>query len=769
MEPLNVILLRKNLESEMEDTEAWIPSIHTHWLILGHFDEMYLYSLSQTNNFLNRIYEDKNRIFPHNNGSVYYHPLYLVPSGRENLPDNYDQIAFSAIVRIHFALTENFFEQFESLANAIVQNFEAQFLPYRIYYATEFSDMVLDVRSENLKTLLELVLKLRKNPQIGKMYTYFGINTSFVEDSERMPDKEDKIPMLSMRFSGTDLNVVKDQIKTAKSILGSDPEYSVNGIDDALLHYKDLETSKLVELYRRLVCQGNYSKLRQSESTTRVGIQINIQDEFGDPEYSKMPSFCKELIPLRDSVSELGGKSLQWFPAISEVVNSLVRMSRNPVMDEIVYLLEPSVEAFLRNVQLLLKSDRERVQANAEIYYNFVDNCVYLLEQLMRIEGQLSQRPEMRPVICDIPVFMLEYILAFLNKTSNLLQKNDDSPNFRFVFLLVPRPCERISTTELFAAGNDCPGLVQLEIPEKTLYSTDQILKQLCHEISHYVGEKYRMREERKEHYARAMATVLAENIFRTKSHSVEKILEGRLQKSLDQLPKPTIKSMSQQVWKTANTLFRSEEKMMQFFREYFQESEKITPISFPSDDAIVRGLHQFELRFNDLNILFREVYADICMLHILDVQTGDYIESLLLGLEGLELHPKKRKNTIDVYAIRIFVALNAMNRQNEFSEVHDSNLWPEIHEKIKHITKQIEILKDGSELHYPISAVSALLDYAKECYQTIKRMLPSTDTEEVRQMYDKLYGEQPYISILTAITECRTEMLKPEKQETAI
>lgn len=763
----DVILLRKNLEWICDDISTWINRPYTRWIALGHFDEIYTYSLNQERDFFSSIRKDKNQIYAHNDASTYYHPLYLVPDKGSVLADH-DECGFIAIVRIHFALSQKLSEQFRQLSDALLRDSHLQSMSYQIYYATEFSDMVLDIRSFKFCDLLNMVLSMRKYEQIGKMYTYFGINANQLSSPAFVPEVTDRIPLFSMRFSGSDLSVVIQQMKIVQAHLREDPAYAVNGVDDVLLLYKDLPTAAVVSLYRNWIFGEENKKILQSESTTRLGIQINIEHDFAIPEKTDLVPLCEKLLPLRDEIvsrlrQKKGTLDDSWFRAVSEIANSLVHMSKSPVMDEVVYLLAPEMEAFLENILFQLDNNC-MTPSDILAYYNYVERCTYLLEQLMRIEGQLSQQPEIRPPIYDVPVFMLEYTVAFLNKVSALLRMTDSRLNKHHVFLLVPRPCDQISAVELFHATQKLPGLVQLQIPERTLYTPTVILRALCHEISHYVGEKYRNRELRKTYYARAVAVALSDAVFQSKRHGLVKFLEQTFLRSLEKNREPTIQEMRKEIAAVTKAIFASEDTLAAFLRDCLKSSPEGTRISFPSKDMIDRGLQRFAGKCDDLDILFREIYADICMLYILDISTDDYIESLL---QELAINSDPIWNCDELFAIRMYVSLTATNKIKAYAYNRHRDFWTRIRALIYHIDEEIREGTDGKyKLPLPISSVFALLEYAQICYKTISASVKPAHTHEVIEMYTGLTRENfQYKTILDRIEECRAEMISIAQQ----
>lgn len=753
-----VVLLRKNLDSNCSDISKWLLKPYSHWISLGHFDEIFVYEVDANENLFASIQAEKRIISDHSDASAYYHPLFLV-SSRNKVNEKEKNYWFIAVVRIHFSSSQGLTTQFDKLSELIAQELDSKNIAYRIHHTTEFSDMVLDVRATRFCDLLNAVLKLRKYAEVGKAYSYFGINAEFLHASTLLPDTNDKIPMISMRFTGENLSMVMQQIEIIRQEWKHECEYSINGVDDIMLLYKNLPSAALVSTYRKWM----HKTITPAESITRVGVQVDIQQEFASTPESDLSSLCKKLTPLRDDIltrlhQKQGYYEDDWFRAISEVSNTLVRMSKSPVMDEVVYLVAPQIEAFLENVLYHLDNNT-LPRKELPVYYRYVESCTHLMEQLMRAEGQLSQRPEIRPAIYDIPVFMLEYTVAFLVKVSELLKMNDSHPNRPHVFFLVPCPCSHISSVELFRATPKLPGLVQLQVPEKSLYSPTKILRELCHEISHYVGERYRNRAERKKYYSRASAVILSDAVFLSKEKSLTYFFEKRFLNELKCSPEPTIQEMRSRIHSVVTSSFASDNNVAVTIRNYLKSSPNAKRISFPSRDTIARGIQRFYGRSEDLDILFREIYADVCMLYILDMQPDDYIESLLIELDK-DVNPLLISNYI--FSIRIFVSLTATRKKWAYGGNRYRDLWVTIRTQIAHINEEIFNETDGKyKTPIPIGAVFALLEYANECYNTISTMVKPKDTIEAREMVLCLSRKNlDYRTIIKRVEECRAEMI---------
>ena len=783
MERLHVVLLKKCLTNvETTRRETWLPDEHAHWIALGHFDDIYTYQIDNEDGFFSCINKDKISVLQHNDDTSYYHPLYLIPHGKSTISNDKHQW-FIAVVRIHFLKSTDTSLQFNKTCDFINKKLNGQNMFYQIYYATEFSDMVLDVRCDRLDQLLELALKIRNFNQvnIGKTYTYFGINAHLLYSSENPHNTDDKISLFSMRFSGYNIDIIKKQVELIRKHLCMEdedsPEYCINGIDDIMLIFKNRYTYSIIDLYKEWLFNDLYKDYKKSESSTRMGIEIDIENTTFpeelcnyNPEESvlcaELPDLCKKiqkLISVRKDQAYFG-----WFHAISEIANSLVRMSKTPVMDEVVYLVSPGVRAFLLNIHNLLDHNLIGCNAYYSYLYEYVESCSYYIEQLMRIEGQLSHNPEIRPVIYDIPVFMLEYTIAFLNKISKLLRKNDGfGIELHTAFLLVPRPCERASATEIFPASDKLPGLVHIQIPENILYTPTEIFRSLCHEISHYVGEYYRNRYIRKSAYIHAVVSLFANSIFYNNDESFLEMLKSIFEDSFKKYESPTIREMHAEFMSVARDIIYKENCIEQILYQYidFTTSKNQLPstVLLRNDDEIQLLFEKdFESYVCDIDILFREVFADICMLYILGLDSNEYINSLLYELE---MYPEPKNISVEVFAIRIFVTLTAMGRNIQYNGKYN-RVWNNINEHILKISEEIESEINGKyQFSIPTNSIFALLEYSKKSFETILESLTESDVCEVRKMYTTLLSDDfKYNDILEEIEQFRKDMIQQYK-----
>ncbi len=789
---LRVILLEKIASMDKDcftQGPALSKSSRGPWITLGHFDAMYTYRLRVDGDRIFQAINENNRaIAARNSGERYYHPLYVLTD-----QDRKDQEFWRgdtwcmAAARIHYAPSANIAPLHAALKNHLLKDAEKNGCSCHIYHTMELSDLVVVVKSDRMSNILQFALRLRKYSCVGKVYTYCGIDYKRVKETVLFPEDDDIIPTVSMRFSVSDFQQVREQMEHVIRALNIKEHYSaVVGVDDILLNCKDLPLGKLVRLYRSRFIP-NYDATPPlsttfPEVTTRLGITMEedleyvpVDDGSGYDSSRRLREACRQLVETDRRIQEIALDKASgirydtvhsWLKPLSELTKSLLRMSRTAVLDEFVYLMLPGVEAFLDQVRLhleqrLRRPNEEEIRLfdnRAKYFQRFVENWSHLMEHVMRVEGQLAHHPETRPMIYDIPIVMLEYTLAFLNMVSEVLLVGDLQKE-RIRFLLVSYPCERINAVELFEARKDVPGLVLVTIPFHRLYNPVEVLSALAHETSHYVGEHHRKRAFRTVCFAKAAAVLLAKIVFQNYDRH---LVKGIVELFTAELGGCTVaREMEAAIYYWSFEFFeqkRYSDFAAHVLREARGEAENL---SFTSDVVELKELYVplFRDLLKDLCTLFREIYADTCMLYLLPLDTEAYISSLAAELSGgLE----DAGAGVEMLAVRMFVALTSVGRPiPQRLTGADQAVWRQLHREIEKIRAGMTTGKEGTDRLLPIASVRFLLEYASACAESLRTSLDGDGgVKEVKELFCAVSGELEFDKLLEAISEYRKKVI---------
>lgn len=507
------------------------------WITLGHIDEMYSEVLQNAS--IDMI-QEKNISFLKEK-IPYHHSIYLFGNDKnEDFIKNSENSYFLAVTRIHFPKFTCISEMrgmYETELSEIKEKEEEykKLIKYCLYRTTELSDLVLISRCKLFNTLIKWTMQVTESTYVGSSYTYYCIPYAMVSCPENYPYLgRETIDSLTVRFkfiknaekSNTILNFLKELPSDNWKLL------RISGNEDYQISFHQIDTQSVLKLYKLL-----YELYKENSdevyTITRVG---NRRGSISPISSEKEENWTNYIIAfeneLSSSVKNYNPKTEDeaWYYPLIELSDTLINMSKSVELDELCLQILPAVFAFLKNINNKnnTKEIEEEIEENGKDNLTFVESCVHALEHLMRSEWQLSQRPDMRPIVYDIPVCVLEYSMAFLISLRGALSKDDeaDKPYLsNIAFLLSPAATTDVSTVELFEAREKTPGLLEISVPFSLLYKPTKLLAALSHEVSHYVGEKIRFRDKRRECFIRCLSE---EIVFYLTGIYVDELTNGK-------------------------------------------------------------------------------------------------------------------------------------------------------------------------------------------------------------------------------------------------
>lgn len=747
---LRVIVFKRFLQLPEATEQVVYPLDTNEWIALGHFDSMCSYAIETENSIFDQIALEQKKILDGNNSdSIYVHPLYLL---RENEDKTiWDaKVPFLSISRIHFSESIDVKKIREMFTSRLIQ--KGYVTQQNFYQSAELSDLVIVQSSDCLRSLTDFVLGLREDSCVGKAYSYFCINKNCVFTQIEHPMRN--IPFVSMRLSVGSTNGLDRQLALIKEKVESQPVYSISGNDDLELVWKDLNPVGLLRLYGEWFGKGqkNIDEWPFLDVTTTLGTHYTrwVPDVLHNNELKKR---CLNLRETKNAILEALGTHAYWTRQMSELVNSLVSMSNSVILDEFIYLLYPGANAFLTRLQ----NSHYVEEGQQEQYYTFIKKWSKLSEYIIRNEGQLNYYPEIHPRLNGVSFVFLEYIMAFLYQCEDFLK---DSAIDTHEILIVPDNSKRISTQEVFAPDEKGCGLVLIDIPLHELTSAGITLRSLCHEISHFVGEESRNRANRLEYFAQTMAIDISYKIF----GSCEKPLVDLLCRGGEELgfqdlftymktaPQMTIDVLQHRISKWINYVFYNEQVYNQLVRAILRRQNNVRVTKLPTFNALLdNDIKLLQDAANNFGNLLREIYADMCMVSILQLDCSDYMELIARDLYGnrVEELPPGREAAFDIDCIRVFVCLSACGI--ELTEVFKS--------KYSHFAKgiyQLSVEYDlrqktrRREIPTPVDAIQPIYLYVKSCRDALyKKMLLSSDKIElIRKAYRAITDKSKYAKI---------------------
>lgn len=776
---LRVAILEKNsfLNKKMFD-DVENKNVISKWVVMGHFDMLSICELQGEQNFFETIYKNNRTLLCSNDTSSYRYPIYLM-TNENDLEFWSNHLPFFSIIKIHFSSSVDHEKNYECLKQDLNKEAKSRGFEYHIYNTFELSDIVVVIKSNKLSTILSCTKKLRSYFYIGKIYTYPAISVEALKGDGSEFKEEDIIEYISLRFSVFSSAQINKIVNMVKNILNTSQVYSITGVDDILFNRVNATAKDLFNFYSNIFIKPEKKFEDLSSLITRVGVTI-LNDDFCGEEICEHTSInlskaCKKmLLKLETIAKNIDYKKHKWFDSLFELIKLLNRMSQTPVLDEFVYLLLPGMIAFIDNIYLIYL-DTELLDENSQEYNIFVQGIIDLIEQIMRSEVQLVHSPELRPIMYNLPIVVVEYTQALLRQCSELLKKADNSvENIRL--LLVPKIIDRIETVEVFSATSNLDGLIEISIPLDMLYNPLQLQCNLCHEVSHFIGEHHRNRKLRVENYSRAVAVLMEKTLFGDFSHDMIKPLEMQVKNLLNSgdcnYEDQMMQSMQTSIERWIEGWFGNPQNYYNFINNTLSllETQNSLKIHGNTDEIHYNYSNFFAPLLEETSKLFKEIYADICMLFLLPISPEEYIK--LFASELIDKSPMcidaasqevYGSLLYEIHYIRIFAALKATKRSFPQASKSDPPYYVNICEAINKIDDYYDQENEISSF-IPMGVIIQLCEYAKKCYDSLYDNLEND--EDFIEMKKNILGEGDldFNQISTIIEDYRYNLLKALK-----
>lgn len=457
-----------------------------------------------------------------------------------------------------------------------------------------------------------------------------------------------------------------------------------------------------------------------------------------------------------------------WTRAVSSQLSALVDMSRICVLDGFCYLILDGVSTFLQ----LVRPYMEECQIPSRLLrriQRFVRGWGMLLDQAVRVDGQIIPSPGFSPVLYDIPVELLEFYNAFAFRSMVLLQSPEqENARCHYALFLLPKLCRRTKVQNIFHDPPPNDRLLYVDIPLDILYAPMQVLPQLCHELSHYCGENFRKREFRAVAILTACAHMIAWHFRLGNLNAVQKIRQD-----LNRLVPPEQHTYKKQLQAAIQGFFvqlfqhyewvRPWQEAYQQGRKWASEEERtdwsrentfqIRNIFFGRNEALA----DISQDIQEIFYLFEEGYADVSMMFLLSLSWEEYLALYRQELNWLETLGEDRELPTEsgrraVYARFVQRAALVLSATRCSVPSDFSALLPGLEEFSKHIIALEERMCQADAFQpytkadekmnqncFPEDLLLDIRDYLEECWQEMQSTL--ADKEEVQQLRH-IFGE---------------------------
>lgn len=350
--------------------------------------------------------------------------------------------------------------------------------------------------------------------------------------------------------------------------------------------------------------------------------------------------------------------------SLRSLYRSIESTLKNGFADDFVICL---YEPFIALLDYLNKKNRDNKIGNAKEFDNVINRFFEIVSSLvnstMHSDRQFIQTPSFNPVFFDVPPKLMAFYTAQINKIKQI-SGCDDENYYSFIF----KPSLNRNITIFPYSYNQAPPtdrLLAVSINEESLYHPTKVLKVLCHEASHFVGSNKRCRDMRKVCWVKSILfcsfkiilsyldkdikgdTTLYASISRVIS-DIFKVIEKDIQYKNHAGYSENINYLIQHVFKLISVNEEIDKILTDFFVDKYRGSNVLALknhfkravlvldefVPFNNELEMCSNLpiaQDFYKSYKTLLNAYKESYADIQMILLLDLSLSDYIRNLVL------------------------------------------------------------------------------------------------------------------------------------------
>lgn len=612
------------------------------WLVLGHFDTLSIEQLPCHDSPLRTIWGDiKAKRSIEKKDTAYFHPTYLVSEEPDYFPGFLkEERAFLFFTRIHSSSMEDV--GIDALRDELKAIFEKNPDILHFYSKTlELSDLVLLSKANSIERLLSVLEELSNSPAVGDIYSYCCVSQAALTEARdaQYIDSRDNIGLVSLRFA------VRDSLTAAKKQVEkwvgqrNHKSFFVTGTEDVNLLLNDMSSSELVLLLKGIIMDSADGGVWKyfDDMTTRLGIPIpdSLADNSAisnDP--PRILNSYQELYSQLMRHTELSAAN--WYRPLLQMLNTLTTVGENCVLNQLCYVLLDGLQGLMAKFK-----EKSSIPSPSDIQ-GFVSGIVYLAEHMIRMESQLIHHPETRPLLFHIPASIVELDLAFVDLCAEYLQIAD-SEKRRFYFSIIPALQSTVNIKNLVYQEGDQAYLLYVGIPLDCCYDPGFIVRVLVHEIAHFSGERARFRENRKEGMIGCCAYMLCQLLeiehykkagTRLLALKLKEVIEKR--ERLEGQSLLIMENLMPILLETCRAVFLDQQLIYRLLTLAAQDDDGCSASKIQRLEGYaqnykhllsVGGIQAVTDALMELETLYRECYADIAMIQLLDMDAQVYFE----------------------------------------------------------------------------------------------------------------------------------------------
>ena len=176
----------------------------------------------------------------------------------------------------------------------------------------------------------------------------------------------------------------------------------------------------------------------------------------------------------------------------------------------------------------ITRDDLEHIQ---ESFGDFFSNIAVLVDSMNQTDRQFVQVPAFHLPSFKIPPQIMAFYTVIVRKMMETLRDNEE---IYYGFTIAPKLVNTLSVFSLsIQVVPEKDEWISMNMDEMSFYTLRLATETIAHEVSHYIGEKLRKREVRKEYMVKCAFHLLVNELARRLAAEVDKLAEYAYQEKL--------------------------------------------------------------------------------------------------------------------------------------------------------------------------------------------------------------------------------------------
>lgn len=408
---------------------------------------------------------------------------------------------------------------------------------YLIYFTFDHCDLLIFCRKDSFEDYGRMIKKMAfENDVIANVYSFFQLyNFNNLEESDGKKfhalirlkvDSEVQINELWNSINNTDFVNIKKQVFFDHFNCGF---YCQNADLSWLLSITD--TIKKYE--HELLISVDY---KSEKGTLISNSKSNGSDDPNGDERKGKNKLLNNALNVFDKFSDLYSKVYQkyeltspqnnnssinvWLRWLKSSLRYSVSLMNNPTSRDIGTCLVPQyldlLEYGIKFYSKLYNEDGncDNIEMMTQSMFEFFSDIAILVDSMNCGYRQFAQTPSYHLPSFEVPPKIMEYYIAVAHELMLLFREDDDKETI-YSILITPQFINHlgvISIADQRVLEND--QWLEIVIGESSFYTLQLTTQTLGHEISHFVGQKTRCRDKRKEYVLEYAYCLLINTIF---------------------------------------------------------------------------------------------------------------------------------------------------------------------------------------------------------------------------------------------------------------